>query len=174
MNPAFDRHATWRTSVHELIAIFRDALRTLIPTLERGHIAWRSPDAYESWDAIAETLYKTMVIDSINWGLPPDGPDTLHVPVYELLYFSYAEMSYVEVLSPSLEAIRASGCHYLFHGLATTDTPFDTVECVMVDEAGDAMSGTFAEIPFEEVTFRFRHRLENGSVEIHDELDVLL
>lgn len=174
MIPPFEPNGTWHTSVQKLIAIFRDTLLTLIPSLERAHIAWRSPDAYEAWDAIAETLFRTMVIDAITWGLPPDGPDQIIAPVYETSYFSYAGMSYIEVVSPSIQGLRSPGSIYLFHGFSTVDAPFDTVECVSVDADGDAMSGTFVELPYEQADFRFRYRRADGSASIHEELAVKL
>lgn len=174
MTPPFEPNGTWRTSVHQLVAIFRDTLIDLVPALERAHIAWRVPDAYEAWDAISETLYRTMVIDAITWGLPPEGPERLQVPVYETSYFSYAGMSYIEVLSPSIEGICPSGCTYLFHGFASVDAPFDTVECIAIDQDGDTMSGTFLELPFGEAAFRFQCRRPDGGTVPYELLDVLL
>jgi hypothetical protein len=55
----------WKTSVDELLALFRDAIQALIPVAERAHMSWREPDAYDDWDAICQTIYRSIVIGSI-------------------------------------------------------------------------------------------------------------
>jgi hypothetical protein len=55
-------------SVDQLIDTFRQGLLALIPVAERAQIAWREPEAYDEWDALAECLYKVFVSDSA--GLP--------------------------------------------------------------------------------------------------------
>ena len=53
------------TSVNELVLLFSDAMRVLIPIAERAHMPWKEPDAYDDWDHICEAIYRSMVISSI-------------------------------------------------------------------------------------------------------------
>jgi hypothetical protein len=55
----------WETSLDELVALFSDALRALVPIAERAHMAWKEPDAYDDWDHICEAIYRSIVIGSI-------------------------------------------------------------------------------------------------------------
>ena len=66
-----------------------------MPTLERARIAWRKPDAYDDWDEIVGTLYKSIVIRSIECSFP-DEP-VLSFPRYGLLYEQYPDVSFIDV-----------------------------------------------------------------------------
>ena len=57
----------WTTSVDELFLLFSDAMRVLIPIAERARMAWKEPDAYDDWDHICEAIYRSIVINSIEY-----------------------------------------------------------------------------------------------------------
>ena len=55
--------AKWTTSVDELIRLFGDAIRALIPIAERARMQWKAPDSYDDWDHICEAIYRSIVGD---------------------------------------------------------------------------------------------------------------
>ncbi|MGW1421949.1 hypothetical protein ACWAT4_17730 [Bradyrhizobium manausense] len=55
----------WETTVDELIVLFGDSLRALIPVAERARMAWKEPNAYDDWDHICEAIYRSIVISSV-------------------------------------------------------------------------------------------------------------
>ena len=55
-----------KISVDELMRNFRGALIAIIPWLERAKIKWKRGESYDDWDSIAETLYTSIVLNSIN------------------------------------------------------------------------------------------------------------
>ncbi len=59
--------ANWAASVDDLIRLFGDAIRALVPIVERAHMAWKAPDSYDDWDRICEAVYRSTVIGSIEF-----------------------------------------------------------------------------------------------------------
>lgn len=51
----------WNTSVTELIMVFRGALISIIPWLERAKIYWKNGESYDDWDNIVNALYENIV-----------------------------------------------------------------------------------------------------------------
>jgi hypothetical protein len=83
----------WRTSIDELIRLFGDAIRALVPIAERAHMAWKEPDAYDDWDQICEAIYRSIVIGSIEF---TEGIGTfLPVPDYDRRINSYEKNSFI-------------------------------------------------------------------------------
>jgi hypothetical protein len=57
----------WTTSTDELLGLFGDAIRALVPIAERAQMRWKEPDAYDDWDQICEAIYRSIVIRSIEF-----------------------------------------------------------------------------------------------------------
>ncbi|WP_345454894.1 hypothetical protein [Deinococcus aluminii] len=55
----------WNTSVQELIDIFSQSLKQLIPVMDKAHIKWRGNEAYDDWDEIKRVLFSNIVVNSI-------------------------------------------------------------------------------------------------------------
>jgi hypothetical protein len=60
-----DDMSKWAASVDELVSLFGDALRALVPIAGCAHMVWKEPDAYDDWDHICEAIYRSIVIGSI-------------------------------------------------------------------------------------------------------------
>jgi hypothetical protein len=137
--------ATWQTTVTDLIGVLQSSFRALIPSLERAKIPWREGEAYDDWDAIASVLFEQFVLRAIRWSLPPEDAERLQVPRYDMLYPDYSEMSFlarkVESGSPPFD---------VFHSLATTTEPFDTVRFIRLDGQSRQLTGTLRSAPFED------------------------
>jgi hypothetical protein len=146
--------------------IFRDALRAVTPYFDRARIPWREPDAYDDWDMTVDVLFKVIVVDSIRWALK-DVEDSLKIPKYGMTYQSYAKMSFLALRgerTPQYLAVRS---------LATRVSPFDFVECVLIDPGGDLVEKTPRCEPFDTAHFEFQHRLPGGRLKRVDSLRVL-
>jgi hypothetical protein len=57
----------WTTSVDELMRLFGDAIRTLVPIAERARMHWKEPDSNDDWDRICEAIFRSIVIGSIEF-----------------------------------------------------------------------------------------------------------
>ncbi len=118
----------WTTSVNELMHVFRDSLRSLVPCMERAKIAWREPDAYDDWDDIAQALYENIVVRSIEYSLGPKGRESMVLPEYGMLYPLYDDMSFIELVLGEPRDDQ----YNVFLDFATADRPFDTARYVVV------------------------------------------
>src|SRR3954466_740972 len=87
----------WRTTVDQLLLVFRDALRALVPHVEKVRIEWRDGSAYDDWDAIAQTLYERMVVSSLLWAMPENERERSQFPDYNMTYSSYGGKTVIAV-----------------------------------------------------------------------------
>ena len=123
----------WETTVDRLMLVFRNALRGLIPHIERVRIEWRDGSSYDDWDAIAQTLYEKIVVSSLLWAMPEHEREVTQVPDYNMSYASYAGKTVVAVNRTSTED------RLVFHSFATEKNPFDRVRVCKVDGDGQVL-----------------------------------
>lgn len=57
--------------VDDLLENFRSALVALIPYLEAAEVSWRTGEAYDEFDSVAEALYDSLVASLIRRELEP-------------------------------------------------------------------------------------------------------
>lgn len=150
----------WNTSVDEMISIFRAALTALVPVIERAHMHWREPYAYDDWDSICETIYDSIVVSSIKNALAEK--NIRPIVKYDQRIQSYKDVSYI---SCSNEKYAPFIC------FETTITPFDTVVFATLDEAGDTISIGRASATRNEFTFVAR---ASGILKTYNDLSVRL
>jgi len=133
----------WQTSVEFLIGKFREALIGLIPTLEDVRIWWREGQSWDEWDRIAEALYESIVLDAIReTGRLP--AFSLEFPRYDVTPSDYSKLSLIAVES------SATPKGSIFHRLATSDSPFDSVVCTTVEWSKEQK---FLTVPFKGCRF---------------------
>lgn len=161
---------TWQTNITELMGILCDALTALTPSLDRARIPWRLPDAYDDWDNIASALFENIVINSIRWTLAREPRDDLKVPKYGLRYPDYSGLSFVEVVP--LE--RSLDSYLVFVEYESTQAPFDSIDCVMVNRNGSPARNSVESIMAAGSRFRFQLRERSGELTPVDDLTVLL
>src|SRR5947209_1121998 len=87
----------WQTTVDQLMLVFRDALRALVPHVEKAKIEWRDGSAYDDWDEIAQTLYEKIVVASLLWARPEDERERWQLPDYNMTYSSYIGKTVIAV-----------------------------------------------------------------------------
>jgi len=137
--------------VTSILLNFRAALLALIPMAEQVGIAWKRPDAYDEWDAIASTLFEKLVVEVLRWSLHEDSQEDFRLPSYDLLLPSYAGLGTLEVVHPSLQPGR-----WLFHAFGTNNEPFDVVEVRPLADDGRPLSEELQTCPVDGVDFRLR------------------
>lgn len=136
----------WQTTVDQLLLVFRDALRALVPHLERARIEWRDGSAYDDWDEIAQTLYEKIVVSSLLWAMPEDDRERSQFPDYSMTYASYAGKTVIAVNRTSTEE------RLVFHSFATEKDPFDKVRVCKVDRDGRVL-GDFVLLDADTATY---------------------
>jgi hypothetical protein len=120
----------WRTTVSQLLLVFRDASRALVPHVEKVRIEWRDSSAYDDWDDIAQTLYEKIVVSSVLWAMPEEERERCEFPKYNMTYSSYSGKTMITVN-------RASAAERLvFHSFTTATDPFDKARACRVDANG--------------------------------------
>ena len=163
------QQGVWHTTVTEAINIFRDAQCALIPVVERAHIPWRG-DTYDDWERIANALFESIVADAVIHSLPAEDAETVRIPALGMLYQDLSGMSFIEVMRPGL----TSPPYPAFLQYSTRTTPFDTVEYLTIDPAGQPLSEKIESVRADGVTFRFQHRRPSGQLRSMDSLHVTL
>jgi hypothetical protein len=137
----------WRTTVDQLLLILRDALRALVPHVEKARIEWRDGSAYDDWDEIAQTLYNKIVVSSLLWAMPEDERGHCQLPDYNMTYSSYAGKTVIAVNRASAQR------RLVFHSFATTIDPFDKVRACSVDRDGRVLDGDFVLVDSDTATY---------------------
>jgi hypothetical protein len=115
---------SWNSSATELLRIFRQSLKALIPTMEMVKIGWRDEDAYDDWDEICAILYKSIVANSIADELNGSAP----LISFGVRCESYSKNSFIGI------STRNAG-YSAFVKFKTGTEPFDLVDVAILDEA---------------------------------------
>jgi hypothetical protein len=102
--------------IGQLILVFRNCLLSLTPHTDEVGIAWKDNDAYDDWDRIEESLFKSIVSTPITFTYTEG--QHLGLPVYGSGYEdpSLFSILYDEMLGPGLR----------FLDLVQSVLPFDT------------------------------------------------
>ena len=153
----------WTTSIDELIRLFGDAIRVLVPIAERAHMAWKEPDAYDDWDQICEAIYRSIVIGSIEFA---EGIGTfLPVPDYDRRIKSYDKNSFIGDANSKDEVA--------FVCFETRTAPFDMCLFAILDRNLDVIN--YSRVAIVDVKFNLMRRDRNGgALEFIDGLTVSL
>lgn len=130
---------------------FRASLIAVVPMAEQVRIAWRRPDSYDEWDAIASALFDQLVLEVIRFSLPEESREVFRLPSYDLCLESYESVSTLEVVHPSLDPGR-----WLFHAFGTEREPFDKIELRLLSEDGSLLSENIETCSVQEAGFRLR------------------
>ncbi|MGC9341261.1 MAG: hypothetical protein ACP5E3_01025 [Bacteroidales bacterium] len=147
----------WKTSVTELIEIFRGALMAIIPWLEKANIAWKDGESYDDWDNIASSLFENIVCAT----LTGDVVNIRMIPRYDYEYESYQARDYIVVKSK-----KYNDKNFAFVSLKNESYKLDKVKVAELDE--NLNSIRFIEIPFENVKFGFVIQGKNDSNIIYE------
>ena len=137
--------------VTSVLLNYRAALHALVPMVDRVGIPWKRPDAYDEWDTIASVVFENLVVKVLRWSLPESDHWQIKLPAYDLLLPTYADMSTIEVVHPSLRPGR-----WLFHAFDTESEPFDLVEVRPLAVDGSLLSEELNQCSINGAVFNFR------------------
>src|SRR5690242_19928018 len=116
----------WKTSVGELVQLTCEALRALVPIAEKAYMPWREPANYDDWDEMAQAIYNSIVIRSVQFATETAG--FAQLPAYDRPIADYSGCSFVT------EATQRG--RYALLSLASTSMPFDTGHFTVLDATG--------------------------------------
>ena len=119
-------HDTWEISVTELMTIFKEAIISIIPWLEKAKIPWKEGEIYDDGEDIYRSLYENIVIGSILREILPIN----RIAKYGFHYENYSEMDYILVISSEHSNNRLA-----FVLFETLSTPLDNVKVAILDDS---------------------------------------
>jgi hypothetical protein len=116
-------------TVTSLMVVFADCLRALTPHVSKVGITWKDGEAYDDWDAIAQSLYTGVVNNTIAYCV--EGKGFRALTPYGLVRPDYGDCSYL------FGTDLGHSAPFLY--LEGKDKPFDTAVFVKLDLAGKPM-----------------------------------
>jgi hypothetical protein len=153
----------WSTSIDELVRLFGDGLRALVPIAERARMQWKEPNSYDDWDHVCEALFRSIVIRSIDFS---DGIGTsLPVLDYDRRISSYARNSFIG--DSNAKDTTALIC------FETEKSPFDACLFAVLDRSLNVVGNR--RVAAADVKFNLSRRdRESGALKLIAEITVSL
>lgn len=152
----------WKTSATELLSIFREALVSLIPALDRARINWNGVATYDDWDNISESLFQNIVCATIYGEVLED----YKMAKYNFFYRDYKDVDYF-ILKWAVEKDR----RLVFISFQSVLAPFDYVKFAIVNNQDEVLGHT--KLRYDGLEF-FLIKRENGVENCIDSFNVVL
>lgn len=152
----------WKTSVTELLAIFRGALLSIIPWLEKAKIKWKEGESYDDWDNISESIYMNIVCSS----LIGDVASEYGIAKYNFDYNDYTPINFIEVRDKDNSEKK-----FAFVAFQSNFSPLDSVKVAELDKMNKVVG--YTNLKFDSLQFVFVKNI-NGEREVIDSLEVAL
>jgi hypothetical protein len=152
----------WKTSVLELLTIFRGALLAVIPWVEKAKIKWKEGQAYDDWENISESLYKNIVCSSLNGEVASE----YRIARYNVIYDDYASINFIEVRNRNNFQRK-----FAFVGFQSDFSPLDSVKVAELDKYYKVVN--YNDLKFDGLEFVFVKNI-NGKKEIIDGIEIAL
>lgn len=152
----------WKTSVNELLVVFRGALIAIIPWIEKVKIKWKEGESYDDWDNIEKALFDNIVCSSLIGEVTSEYP----IAKYNYQYENYYLVDFILVKSKNY-----IDRNFAFVSFVSDSFPLDSVKVAELDKL-DKVVG-YLNLRHDEVMFSFI-RNNKGRKEVIDEVDVIL
>lgn len=152
----------WKTSVTELLVIFRGALLAIIPWLEKAKIKWKEDEAYDDWDNIAESLYANIVCSSLIGEVATE----YQITKYNFNYDNYSSVNFIEVRNKDNSEKK-----FAFVAFQSGSSALDSVKVAELDKT-DKVVG-YTNLKFDNLEFVFVKNF-NGKKKIINSIEVTL
>ncbi len=152
----------WKTSVTQLLAIFRGALLAIIPWLEKAKIKWKEGEAYGDWDNIAESLYENIVCSSLTGEVASE----YGIAKYNFDYNDYASINFIEVRGKDNSEKK-----FAFVTFQSNFYSFDSVKVAELDKMNQVVG--YTNLKFDSLEFVFVKNI-NGKKEVIDSIEATL
>lgn len=115
----------WKTSINEIIEIFRGTLVAIVPWVEKAKIKWNK-DSYDDWDNIAQAIFKNIVCSSIEGEVLVE----YSLTKYDFQYKDYSDLDYIKV-----KCKNHLGKDLAFVSFQSEFTPMDKIKVAVLDSA---------------------------------------
>jgi len=152
----------WKTSVNELLTIFRGALTSILPWIEKAKIEWKEGESYDDWDNIASSLYNNIVCSS----LMGEVLDEYSIAEYSFVYENYSDIDFILVMSNNYKNNILA-----FVSFQSIVSPFDCVEVAMLDNSLEIVE--HLTLKLDNLEFAFMKK-NNATRAIISDIEVLL
>lgn len=146
---------TWNTTVKELLEIFRESLIAMVPIFEKAKLTWQSPDAYDEWDLVVESLYKSIVCTALYNESIFDFP----IAKYGYTIDDYSKLDYIEVIDKNNKS-------YIFRDFDNSNEEFNKINVVELEKSNKLKEDI--KLDFNEADFRFVKKSGNKTEYIID------
>jgi len=154
--------SNWKTSVTELLVIFRGALLAIMPWLDKAKIKWKEGEAYDDWDNIAESLYANIVCSSLTGEISSE----YRIAKYNFNYDDYVSINFLEIRDENNYEKK-----FAFVAFQSNSYPLDSVKVAELDKMDKVVGFTI--LRFENLEFVFVKNI-NGKKEVVDSIEVEL
>jgi hypothetical protein len=152
----------WKTSVNELFIIFRGALLSIIPWLEKARIKWKEGESYDDLDNIVKVLYENIVCSSLVGEVLTE----YSIAKYDIIYDDYSGIDYIKVNSKEHPDKNLS-----FISFQSEVAALDKIRVAVLNNA-DKVIGKLS-LKFKEVEFAFVKNKDDNK-EIIENINVIL
>ncbi len=153
---------TWKTTVNELIYIFRGALTDIIPWINKAKIKWKEGESYDDWDNISSALYENIICTS----LYSEVLDSYPMAKYLYGYDDYVDLDHIRVKDG-----KQPDKDLAFISFQTNFTPLDSLKVAILDKS-DKVCG-HSTLNYKDMEFIFV-RYERGEKILADTIEVSL
>lgn len=151
-----EKNKKWVISVDELIEIFRGALISIIPWIERAQIKWKEGESYDDWDEIAQVLYKNIISNSFKYS----SSKQFNLVRYDIRYNNYQNLSFIKVTHGNI-----TNNFYAFVGFKNTQNIFDSIEVAIIEPTTLNVVG-YQTIPYNSSSFSFNENINKDMNEM--------
>jgi hypothetical protein len=141
-------------AINKLMNLYKDALLSLVPELEKAQVKYTNYEEYEEVESICESLYNLIISIKLEQYVQEKYSVQPNLPKYGFFYRDYKNHDLIEV-HPVDSDVR-----FIFVMLKSKDAPFDTVLCNQIDNVGNILERDI-EFKWENVNFIFKFNTES-------------
>jgi len=127
----------WKTSITEIVTVFRGALLAIIPWVEKAKIKWKDGESYDDWDNIAQVLFENIVCSSIYGEVLSE----YSLSSYDFQYNNYSDLDYIKVKSN-----RHIDKYLVFVSFQTKSTSLDMVKVAVLNDLEEVIDFLYIEV----------------------------
>ena len=140
-------------AINKLMNLYKDALLSLAPELEKAQIKFQQYEEYEEVETICESLYNLIITYKLEQYVQDKYSIKPNLPKYGFFYRDYKDHDQIEVHPED------SDVKFVFVMLKSKEAPFDTVLCNQIDSKGSILERDI-EFNWDNVNFIFKFKTE--------------
>lgn len=152
----------WITNVRELLVIFKEAITSIIPSLEKARINWKDGETYDEWDNIVESIFENIVFSTFIGEVLSE----YNIAKYDFYYEDYSNINYIGVRNKEYLDKK-----FAFVSFQIDLLPIINIKVAELDELEKVISHT--NLRFDDVEFYFVKNNE-GKKEYIDTIEITI